>query len=88
MQKTDDLERAKRLARVIASDISLYNGDKIKRGLENDNIFEELRQEIQEGVAHFQQKVSYEIVNNTNVFERAIIDIVVATRGHIRTPIF
>ena len=88
MEKTDSIEQANRLARAIASDISIYYGEKIKRGLENDNLFDELRREFQEGVNLFQQKVSHEIVNNTNVFERAIIDIIIASRAHIRTKIF
>lgn len=88
MQKTDDPKMANRLARAIASDISIYYGEKIKSGLENDNLFEELRRELQEGVNLFQSKVSHELVNNTNIFERAIIDIIVASRGHIRSKIF
>jgi len=88
MEKTTNLKVATRLARAIASDISIYYGEKIKRGLENDNLFDEIRGEIKEGVNLFQHKVAHEIVNNTNVFEEAIIDIIVASRAHIRTPIF
>ncbi len=80
--------RANRLARAIASDISIYYGEKIQKGLENDTLFEELQSELQEGVNLFQQKVSHEIVNNTNIFEQAIIDIIIASRGHVRTQIF
>jgi hypothetical protein len=88
MATNDELQMANRLARAIASDISIYYGEKIQRGLENDSLFEEIAGELQEGVNLFQQKVSHEIVNNTNIFERAIVDIIVAGRGHIQTPIF
>ena len=39
-------EAARRLARAIASDLSLYNEDKIMAGIENDNLFEELSDEL------------------------------------------
>ena len=88
MATQEEIQRATRLARAIASDISIYYGDKIQRGLENDNLFDEIAGELQEGMSLFQQKVSDEILNNTNVFERAINDIIVAGRGHIQTKIF
>ena len=33
-------DAARRLARAIASDLSLYNEEKIVRGIENDSLFE------------------------------------------------
>ena len=88
MDKSDEFKTANRLARAIASDISIYYGEKIQRGLENDTLFDEIRDELQEGMSLFQQKVAHDIVNNTNVYERAIIDIIIASRSHIRTKIF
>ena len=88
MATTEEFEKARRLARAIASDISIYYGEKIQKGLENDILFDEIAGELQEGVNLFQQKVSHELVNNTNIFERAIIDIIIASRSHIRTRIF
>jgi len=38
-------EAARRLARAIASDLSLYNEEKIVRGIEGDSLFEELSDE-------------------------------------------
>ena len=38
--------KAMRLARAIASDISLYNEQKIIKGIEQDNLFEVLKDEI------------------------------------------
>ena len=39
-------EAARRLARAIASDLSLYNEEKIIHGIENDDLFEELNERI------------------------------------------
>lgn len=88
MEESKDHKRANRLARAIASDISIYYGDKIKRGLENDNLFDEIKSELQEGIQLFRQKVTSDIVDGTNIFERAVIDIIIASRAHISTPIF
>jgi hypothetical protein len=88
MPTKEELQKATRLARAIASDISIYYGEKIQKGLEHDNLFDEIAGELQEGINLFQQKVSHEIVNNTNIFESAIIDIIIAGRGHIKTAIF
>ena len=42
-------EQATRLARAICSDVSLYNEEKIVRGIEQDNFFDALRDELEEG---------------------------------------
>jgi hypothetical protein len=46
-------EAARRLARAIASDLSLYNEEKIVGGITNDNLFDALSEEIEEGRALF-----------------------------------
>ena len=51
-------EAARRLARAIASDLSLYNEDKIVTGITNDNLFESLAEEIEEGRALFKSRVA------------------------------
>ena len=40
--------KANRLARAIASDISLYNEQKIIKGIEQDNLFDVLKEELEE----------------------------------------
>ena len=77
-----------RLARAIASDISLYNEQKIIQGIEQDNLFEVLRDEIEEGRELFRSRVSTEIFSRTNFFDRAIVDIVIKPKGHIRSKIW
>ena len=54
-------EAARRLARAIASDLSLYNEDKIVSGIQNDNLFESLAEEIEEGRALYKRRVSPEL---------------------------
>lgn len=89
MAVTDE-ERAKamRLARAIASDISLYNEEKIVKGIEKDNLFDAIKDEIEEGRELFKSRVSPELFTTTNLFDRAIVDIVLRSKGHIKSRLW
>lgn len=85
-----DEEKAKaiRLARAIASDISLYNEQKIIRGIEQDNLFDLLKDELEEGRELYKSRVSQEIFTKTNFYDRAVVDIVVRSKAHVRSKIW
>ena len=53
----DAQEKARRLARIIVSDIALYNGDIVSEGIKNGNLYKLLRDDIKEGLEHFKKKV-------------------------------
>lgn len=80
--------KATRLARAIASDISLYNEQKIVKGIEQDNLFDVLKDELDEGRELYRSRVSAEIFKSTNFFDRAVVDIVIRPKGHIRSKIW
>jgi predicted transcriptional regulator len=86
--KIDNIKKASQLARAIASDISIYNTQAIEDALKRDNFFTALAGELDEGRNLFHDKVSAELCENTNIFEKAIIDIIIAGRGHIKAPIW
>jgi len=81
-------EAAKRLARAIASDIALYNEPKVKQGIEGDSFFDLLAKEIEEGRQHYNNKVDAGLRSKTNFFDRAIIDVILKRRGHIKSKIW
>ena len=81
-------DRALRLARTIASDISLYNEEKIVRGLTEDKLFTELRDEIEEGRELYRTRVVPELYERTNFFDRAVVDIIIKSKGHVRSKIW
>ncbi len=83
-----DKEQAKRLARAIASDLSLYNEEKVKEGIENDSFFELMDKEILEGRDHYKTRVSPEIYSTTNYFDRAIVDVIISRKKHIKSKIW
>lgn len=75
-------EAARRLARAIASDLSLYNEEKVTQGIQNDNLFEVVEEEIEEGRQLFKSRVTPELYDK-NFYDRAIIDILVRSKGHV-----
>ena len=80
-------EAARRLARAIASDLSLYNEEKIVQGVQGDNLFDVLSGEIQEGRALFKSRVSPDLYSK-NFYDRAIIDILVRSKGHVQSKLW
>lgn len=77
-------EAARRLARAIASDLSLYNEEKITKGLQDDNLFDALNEEIEEGRQLYKSRVAPELYNR-NFYGRAIVDILVKSKKHIKS---
>jgi len=84
----EEKTKAQRLARAIASDISLYNDEKIVRGIQQDNLFEAIAPELEEGRDLYRSRVSAELYGATNFYERAVVDIIVRSRGHVRSPLW
>ena len=80
-------EAARRLARAIASDLSLYNEEKILQGVHNDNLFDVLAEEIEEGRALYKSRVSPDLYQR-NFYDRALIDILIRSKGHVRSKLW
>ena len=80
-------EAARRLARAIASDLSLYNEEKIIQGIQQDTLFDLLSAEIEEGRALFKSRVSPELYAK-NFYDRALVDILVRSKGHIKSAVW
>jgi len=67
-------DKAKRLSKVIVSDIIAYNKDAIKKGEEQGNIYKYLKNEIDQAAAHFYNKVNENIWKQKNYFEEKLIE--------------
>ena len=80
-------EAARRLARAIASDLSLYNEEKIVQGIQNDDLFNVLAEEIEEGRALYKSRVTPEIFN-MGLYDRALVDMLLKPRGQVRSRIW
>ncbi len=88
MAVIDEPEKAMRLARAIASDISLYNEEKIKEGIENDTFFDAVAAELEEGRELYKSRLSPELYARTNFYDRAVVDIIIRSKGHIKSKIW
>ena len=80
-------EAARRLARAIASDISLYNEEKVVQGIEKDNLFEVMAEELEEGRALFQSRVTPDLYAK-NFYERAVIDVLIRSKAHVESKMW
>lgn len=83
----DKPDRARQLARAIASDLTLYNEAKLVEGIQNDSLFEVMKPEIDEGRALYQSRVAPEILS-LNLFDRALVDVMLKSKGHIKSWIW
>ena len=81
-------DAAARLARTIVADIALYNKEKIEDGIKNDNIFDLLSEELREGEALYKERVSPNLVDSTNYFNIAIVDILIKRYGNLESNIW
>lgn len=68
----DAIEKAKRFARIIISDIALYNQHLVEEGLRYNNFYSLLESEIREGRELYKNRVSPEIRSLGDYYEQAI----------------
>ncbi|HEX5773421.1 MAG TPA: hypothetical protein VFY07_03790 [Geomobilimonas sp.] len=87
MSLIDNPEQARRLARAIISDVAIYNRDKVEQGIKNDNIFEVLTDELEEGRQHFISRVAPQLASS-NIFEIAVVDVLIKRAGKIESSIW
>ena len=81
-------EKARRKARAIVSDILVYNLEKLKQGIENDNLFDLLADAIEEGREYYNSTVDPELLKKTNFFNQAIVDVLVKAGGKHKSKIW
>jgi len=69
-------ERARRLARVLASDIAIYNREKRERGIRDGNLVAVLGYEIKKSWETYKERVGADFANSTPYFRDALNEIV------------
>lgn len=87
MSMIDNPDLAKRLARAILSDVAMYNPDKVENGIKNDNIFDVLKEELEEGRQHFYSRVSSDL-NLDLIYDIAVVDVLIKRAGKIESSIW
>ena len=87
MALIDKPERARQLARAIASDLNVYHEKKIVEGIERDTLFELMRDEIEEGRALYKSRVTPEMYG-LGLYDRALVDLLLKPKGAIKSRIW
>ena len=87
MALIDKPERARQLARAIASDLTLYHEGKLLEGLAKDNLFDVMRDEIEEGRTLYKSRVTPEIYS-LNIYDRALVDVMLKSKAHVKSRIW
>lgn len=77
MEKVVEPARAERLARALLSDLLTYHPEQVRAGIENDDLFKRLSEELKRARAFFEERVDTEVARKTNAFDRAVVDILV-----------
>jgi hypothetical protein len=88
VDRKDPQERARRLARLIMSDIILYNQEKIAEGIKNDTLFEVLEDVLAEGRRYYDKNVDPAVAAQADYFNLAVVDILVKGRANVPSKIW
>jgi CheY-like chemotaxis protein len=67
-----EYDEARRLARLILSDIVIYHLEKVEAGIRDDNFFDVLKSEIAEGRAYYDSRVPLRIRQDTEIFSETL----------------
>ena len=87
MAMIDNPDLAKRLARAIISDVAIYNREKVESGIKNDNIFDLLHEELEEGRQHFLSRV-VAAIDPQAIYDIAVVDVLIKRAGKIESSIW
>jgi len=83
----DNLEQARRLARAVVSDVAIYNQEKVETGIKQDNIFDVLHEQLEEGRQHFLSRVAPELEPD-KIYDLALVDVLIKRAGKIESDIW
>ena len=87
MNRIENPDQAKRLARAILSDVAVYNREKLEEGIRNDTVFELLKEELEEGRQHFASRVAPDL-ESSNIYDIAVVDVFIKRAGRIESTIW
>src|SRR5205814_9999364 len=67
-----EYDEARRLARLILSDIVIYHLEKVEEGIRDDNFFDVLKNEIDEGRQYYESRVPFRVRRDTEIFTETL----------------
>jgi response regulator RpfG family c-di-GMP phosphodiesterase len=78
-----EYDEARRLARLILSDIVIYHGQKVEQGIRENTFFEVLKEEIEEGRQYYDSRVPQRVRRDTEIFTETLQQFVVMKREEL-----
>jgi hypothetical protein len=81
-------DRARRLARVLISDVAVYAGDQVRIGLEKDDLFDRLAPEIARARVFYRHHVDPCVSERERLFDFALVDVLVYGHRRVQTHIW
>lgn len=82
---SQEADEARRLARLILSDIVIYNTEKVDRGIREDTFFAVLRDEIAEGQEYYDSRVPVNVRQSSDYFAETLQHFVQMKREEIQS---
>jgi response regulator RpfG family c-di-GMP phosphodiesterase len=67
-----EYDEARRLARLILSDIIIYHAAKVEHGIRDDNFFEVLKSEIEEGRQYYDSRVPMRVRRDSEIYTETL----------------
>jgi DNA-binding response OmpR family regulator/DNA-directed RNA polymerase subunit RPC12/RpoP len=67
-----EYDEARRLARLILSDIVIYNAAKVEQGIRENNFFDVLKEEIEDGRQYYDSRVPFRVRRDTEIFTETL----------------
>ncbi len=67
-----EYDEARRLARLILSDIIIYHAAKVEQGIRDNNFFDVLRSEIEEGRQYYDSRVPQRVRRDTEIYTETL----------------
>lgn len=67
-----EYDEARRLARLILSDIIIYHPARVEQGIRDNNFFEVLKEEIEEGRQYYDSRVPFRVRRDTEIFTETL----------------
>lgn len=83
-----DVEQARQLAQRVVGDVAFYNREKIRKALKADKLFEAISAELIEARAIYADKVEPELEQRHNLFNRAVVDVIIKPFADEETTIW
>ncbi len=79
-----EYDEARRLARLILSDIIIYHPAKVEEGIREDTFFEVLKDEIDEGRQYYDSRVPFRVRRDTEIYNETLKQFVSMKREELQ----